>query len=130
MFALVFVIVLPLMATPPDTGDKPVDTTLRGKLVCLGCDLKKAEGARASCKTYGHNHVLKTGDGLYINFLENQYADDFVKGEKYQGKNLVVHGRYYPVALLIDVESFEVDGKKKSWCDHCKAMDGCAAMKK
>ena len=103
--------------------------TISGKLVCLGCSLKKADGAHADCKTYGHTHALMTKDGKYINFLENKFAADLIKGEKYDNKTIEVTGTFFAKANLIDVESFTVDGAKKGWCDHCKAMDGCMAGK-
>ncbi len=98
-----------------------------GTLVCLGCDLKQAEGAHAACTAYGHRHALKTEDGKYINFLENQYSEDLLKGEKYHNQKMKVSGVYYADANTLDVKSFQVDGKTMSWCDHCKAMDGCGA---
>jgi hypothetical protein len=78
---------------------------------------------------HGHTHALKTTDGKYINFLPNEYSADLLKGEKYSKKKLAVHGIYYANANQLDVESFTVDGKKMGWCNHCSAMDGCAAMK-
>jgi len=128
---------LPLMA-----GDKKVETKastdkmmkaehvdLEGTLVCLGCSLKKAEGARASCKTTGHKHALQTADGKYVNFLENQYSADLIGGGKYHNKKMQVHGMYYASADMLDVEAFTVDGSKKGWCGRCNSMDGCAYAK-
>jgi hypothetical protein len=109
---------------------KAEHVSLKGKLVCLGCDLKNAEGARAACSVYGHTHTLKTEDGKYINFLENQYSADLIKGEKYYDKPIEVHGIYFADANMLDVETFTVNGKKIGWCDHCKAMDQCPFMKK
>jgi hypothetical protein len=125
IFAVGMIIVLPLMAGTSDVAGKAKSVTIEGKLVCLGCELKKADGARADCKVYGHKHALKTADGNYVNFLENQYSADLIKGEKYHNKKLVVKGRHFAEANLIDIESFEVDGQNKTWCGHCKAMDGC-----
>jgi hypothetical protein len=130
VLALVVVIILPIVAANTHASSKAVDKTLDGKLVCLGCDLKKSGGARTDCKTYGHDHVLKTEDGRYISFLENQYSTDLIKGEKYHNKDIVVQGKFHANANLMDVESFKVDGQKKTWCNHCKAMDGCESMKK
>lgn len=100
-----------------------------GTLVCLGCSLKTADGARAACSTYGHKHALKTADGKYLNFLENQYSADLISGEKYHNEAVNVQGVYFADANLIDVESFEVNGKKKGWCNGCKSMDACAMAK-
>ena len=129
-FAGFMMAALLVLAVTAYAGDKPVEqktkhATFEGKLVCLGCDLKEAEGARAACSVYGHRHMLKTKDGQYVNFLENKYSKDLIKGEKHRGQSIQVEGTYYPDAHTIDVETFTVDGKKMGWCNHCKAMDSC-----
>ena len=106
---------------------KSEKSTFEGKLTCTSCDLKKAEGARAQCSVYGHEHGLKTNDGKHISFLHNQYSDDLIKGEKYHGQEVTVQGTYYADANELDVVSFTVDGKMKSWCDNCKSMGDCSA---
>lgn len=107
------------------TKTKAAHETFQGTLVCLGCDLKKAEGARTACSAFGHKHALKTADGKYINLLENQYSQDLLAGEKYHDMKISIHGIYYATANQLDVETFTVDGKQKGWCDGCKSMDGC-----
>jgi len=102
---------------------------IEGQLVCLGCSLKKSEGAHAECSTYGHKHALKTTEGVYLTLLENKQSADLVKGEKYHNKLVSIHGVYHANANTLDVESFTVDGKTKSWCGGCKSMDGCSAGK-
>lgn len=109
------------------TKGKATQETFDGTLVCLGCDLKKTEGARAACSTFGHTHALKTADGNYINLLENQYSKDLLAGEKYHNQKIKINGIFHATANQFDVESFTVEGKTKSWCDGCKSMDGCAA---
>ena len=108
-------------------GEKEQDMhgEYQGTLVCLGCSLK-GDGARSACKEYGHTHALKTGDDEYILFLVNQYSADLMAGEKFHNKEVAVHGVYFANANQLDVETYEVDGKKYGWCDHCSAMDGCA----
>jgi hypothetical protein len=104
---------------------------MEGTVVCLGCSLAKEEGARADCAEYGHTHALLTADGDYVNFLPNKYAADLMAGEKFHNKIALVHGVMYASADQLDVETYEVDGQKYGWCDHCSAMDGCAfSMKK
>lgn len=100
--------------------------TLEGTLVCLACSLKP-EGANADCKTFGHTHSLKTDDGKFISFLENKFSSDLINGEKYHNKKVEIHGVYYTNANTLDVESFTVDGKQKTWCANDMAMDGCGA---
>lgn len=116
-------------APKTETTMKTGEVTLDGKLVCMGCDLKKTQGANAACSKYGHKHALKTSDGKYVSLMENKYSNDLMDGEKYAGKNISVSGTYYADANTVDVKSFKVDGKKMSWCDHCKSMDACMAHK-
>lgn len=106
------------------------ETTVEGKLVCLACTLKEKEGATGSCKMNGCSHVIQTSDGHYIGLLKNKFALDLISGEKYHNKDVKVTGVFHASANVIDVEKFEVEGKKKAWCDHCKAMDGCSMAKK
>jgi len=103
--------------------------TLEGKIVCMSCDLKKTEGASAACSVYGHQHALKTTDGKYVNFLENKHSEDLFKGEKYQNKNMKIHGIHYANANMLEVETFQVGDKTMSWCGHCSKMDACMASK-
>ena len=69
------------MAAAEEGAVKHVD--VEGQLVCLGCSLKKAEGANSECSVFGHKHALKTKDGAYLSLLENKFSADLVKGEKY-----------------------------------------------
>ena len=111
-----------------DATVKNEHVTLTGTMVCLGCELHKAEDARAACDVYGHKHALKTDDGRYYNILENKYGEALIKGEKYHNKKVEVHGVYFASANQLDVEAFQPEGSKKlSWCDHCKSMDACMA---
>jgi hypothetical protein len=112
-----------------ETTMKTEDVTFDGKIVCMGCDLKKTRGANADCSQYGCNHALKTSDGKYISLMKNKYSKDLMGSEKYAGKNISVTGAYYADANTVDVKSFKVDGKKMSWCNHCKSMDACMAQK-
>lgn len=136
--AIVMTVLLVLVASIAVAGEKKSEmkaelkaenATFEGKLVCLGCDLKKAEGARAECSVYGHQHALKTSDGKYVNLLENKYSADLLNGEKYSGKNIKIQGVYYANANQLDVESFTVVDKTMSWCGQCKTMDGCMVGK-
>ncbi len=121
-----FTIALSSFAGEIPGKQKPMKASFEGKLVCLGCDLKKSEDARAACSVYGHDHVLKKADGTYISFLENDYSKDLINGKKYHNQNIQVTGVYHDNANMLDVETFTVDGKKKGWCGHCQAMDGCS----
>ena len=77
-----------------------------GKLVCLGCDLKPSRGAMAQCKTEGHRHALSMENDSMIHPLlagTEQVLKQIDSGEL-QGKEVVVHGKYYPStsAILAD----------------------------
>ena len=41
---------------------------VRGKLVCIGCTLKKRDGAAAACSIFGHKHGLQTPDESIYSF--------------------------------------------------------------
>jgi hypothetical protein len=43
---------------------------------------------------------------------------------------MVLHGRFFPAANMVDVRSFEIDGQEYSWCGHCREMDLCALTDK
>lgn len=103
--------------------------SFEGKLVCMACTLKKAEGARAECRNFGHTHALQTEDGNLISFLENRYSEDLFKGEKYSGKNIWIHGIYYAEANRLDVESYKIDDDTFTWCRTHEFMDRCNSDK-
>ncbi len=44
------------------TKTKAAHETFDGTLVCLGCDLQRAEGARAACSAFAHKRALKAAD--------------------------------------------------------------------
>jgi hypothetical protein len=103
--------------------------SFEGTLVCLGCSLKKSDGARAQCSDFGHTHALKTEDGRYVNLLPNRYSAELLNGGELHNKELAVKGVYFAHANQLDVEAYSVEGKKHAWCDHCKRMDGCVFAK-
>ena len=73
-----------------------------GTLVCLGCSLKKSEGANAGCSDFGHTHALKTEDGKYLTFLPNKFSSNLLAGEKFHDKAVAVHGVYYANANQLE----------------------------
>ena len=60
IMAALLVLAITAYAVDDPVEQKDKHTFFEGKLVCLGCDLKKVEGARAACSVYGHRHTLKT----------------------------------------------------------------------
>jgi hypothetical protein len=109
---------------------KTDDASFEGTLVCLGCDLKKTEGANSDCKANGCHHAIKTVDGSYINLLENKNSADLIKGGDFHNKPINIQGVYFAKANMLDVKSFTIDSKENTWCDHCNKMDGCMSSKK
>ncbi len=82
------------------TGDFP------GKLVCLRCDLKPGPGAMAQCEKEGHRHALAMdSDGMIHPLLPGteKVLKQINSGELH-GKEVTVHGKYYPAtgAILVD----------------------------
>jgi hypothetical protein len=134
---LAMLMIVALVAAAAMAQDKPVqpkpgaepqgkEVTMTGQLMCSACALS-AEGARMDCKEHGCLMTLKTADGKFISFLPNKYSDPLLKGTMV-GKTMTITGKYFAGANLLDVESFQVEGgKPMTWCEHCQAMDACAA---
>lgn len=127
---LAVAVIFPILAPHTNASGKVVDRTLEGRLVCMDGELKNDGYVRAARKTYGHEHVLKIADGWYIKILENRYSADLIKSDHYHDKDIVIHGQFHTDANLLEVEFYTVDGRQMTWCDHCRAMDSCGAMKK
>ena len=109
-------------ATPQLAQDEVVIT---GKVICLGCHLKKERKARAQCSIYGHINALviekiinaqgKSIDelkGKVYQFLHNDKSDKLVKDHNYAGKTIIVVGKIYPEANIIEVNFFKEKEKE------------------
>ena len=77
-----------------------------GKLVCLRCDLKGGPEAMAQCEKAGHRHALAMeSDGMVHPLLPGteKVLKQINSGELH-GKEVTVHGKYYPAtgAILVD----------------------------
>ena len=77
-----------------------------GKLVCLRCDLKGGPGAMAQCEKEGHHHALSMdSDGMIHPLLAGtEAALKQINSGELHGKDVAVHGKYYPAtgAILVD----------------------------
>ena len=105
-------------ATPKLQAGEIVAT---GKVICLGCSLKKDKGANAQCSIYGHTNAIvleKVIDhqgkklnelkGKIYQFLHNDQSDSLIKDHSYVGKTVIVVGKIYPEANTIEVNFFKV----------------------
>lgn len=126
-------------ATPETKKDEAVIT---GKVICVGCTLKKEKGANAQCSIYGHKSALKvekvvfSGDwkpdpkykgkwppsdlpnpdpaykGKILSFLPNDRSAELLK-TKHHGKKVTIVGRIYPKANMLEVRFVKFTPKKK-----------------
>lgn len=82
--------------------------TIKGKIICLGCTLKKEQGAGAQCSIYGHKNALLTADGKIWTILENDASTELINSHEYAGKEVEITGKEFTDAQVIEVESFKV----------------------
>ena len=123
MIASLFVLSLSLVSYASDVKSKAAkSTTIEGTVVCIGCDLHKSEGANFQCSKYGHIGAMKTSDGKIWSFVENDKTQKLMNNKNLHGKTVKVTGQKIEKAMLIDVHSYEVDGKNNEWCDKCDAI--------
>ncbi|MBI4512214.1 MAG: hypothetical protein HY698_21455 [Deltaproteobacteria bacterium] len=90
--------------------------TIVGENYCLGCALKKEQGAAAQCSVYGHRHALKvesaTGpggsalpelQGATVHYLENDASASLVKGDELHGKKVEIKGKLFAREKTLEV---------------------------
>jgi len=94
-------------------ADKGLDKmSITGELVCVGCSLKKLNGANAQCNLFAHHALgLKTADGSYWSIIDNAVGHDVIRGHKLlKGKSATVSGWLYPIANMVEFDTINVDG--------------------
>ena len=86
------------------TGDFP------GKLVCLRCDLKPGPDAMAQCEKEGHRHALSMDRDAMIHPLiaGSEPVLKQINSAELHGKDVVVHGKYYPATGIIFVDRISI----------------------
>ncbi len=89
--------------------------TLKGKVVCLGCSLKKLSGANAQCGLYTqHDAGIKLADGSLWTIVNNAKGHDVIRAHSAViGKNANLTGWLYPNANHIEIDTITVDGISK-----------------
>ncbi len=86
--------------------------TLKGQLVCLGCSLKKLDGANAQCNLYSHHAIgFKAGDGTLWSLVDNAQGHDIIRAHELLGKKeATIVGWMFPVAHFIEISEITVEG--------------------
>ncbi len=98
--------------------DKGLDqVTLKGELVCIGCSLKKMDGANAQCDLYSHHAIgFKTPDGLLWSIVDNAKGHDVIRSHRLieaggtKSKKATITGWIYPAAHFIEIDKIDVEG--------------------
>lgn len=110
-------------ATPQLAADEVVVT---GQVICLGCSLKQEKGAKAQCSIYGHTNALlmqkvinaegkhvEAAEGKIYQFLHNDQSDKLITDHSLSGKTMVIVGKIYPEANILEVNFFKVKEVKE-----------------
>ena len=124
LLALVVVIALTLpIAAAQDKTEQPkakgvYEATVEGTNFCIGCTLKKREGAIAQCKIFGHRHALRVAKavdkngkelpevkGWVLHYLDTEKSQDVLKA--HHGEKLTIKGKIYPQERVLEVDSFK-----------------------
>lgn len=87
--------------------------TIKGELVCIGCSLKKLDGANAQCNLYSHHEIgVRTGDGLLWSIVDNEKGHDITRAHRLleKGVKATITGWLYPIAHFIEIDEIEVEG--------------------
>jgi hypothetical protein len=84
--------------------------TFRGKLVCLRCDLKPSALASQKCAAEGCRHALAIDDDSMIHPLVagTEETSKRINSSELHGKDVEVHGNYYPSTGMIFVDRVEL----------------------
>jgi hypothetical protein len=86
--------------------------TLTGELLCIGCALKKLDGANAQCDLYAHHAIgFKAADGTLWSIVDNAKGHDIIRGhELLENKKATITGWLYPLAHYIEIDDIKVEG--------------------
>jgi len=93
--------------------DKGLDKmALSGELVCIGCTLKKLDGANAQCNLYSHHAIgFKAQDGTLWSIVDNAKGHDIIRSHNLlEKKKATISGYLYPLAHYIEIDTIKVAG--------------------
>ncbi len=124
LLALVVVIasMLPIAAAQNKTEQPKAkgvyEAAVEGTNFCIGCTLKKREGAIAQCKIFGHRHALRVAKavdkngkelpevkGWVLHYLDTEKSQDVLKA--HHGEKLTIKGKIYLQERVLEVDSFK-----------------------
>jgi hypothetical protein len=90
--------------------------SLKGEIVCLGCTLKKMNGANAQCSLYSqHEMGFKSADGTLWSIVDNAKGHDITRAHQLLGhKQATITGWLYPLAHFIEIDNIDVEGVSKA----------------
>lgn len=110
--AFVFLLASSVWAGGWDADKGLSKTTLTGELVCIGCNLKKLDGANAQCDLYAHHAIgFKTADGTLWSIVDNAKGHDVIRShELLEKKKATITGYLYPIAHFIEIDNIKVEG--------------------
>lgn len=110
--AVVFLFASSVWAGGWDANKGLSKTTLTGELVCVGCSLKKLDGANAQCDLYAHHAIgFKTADGTLWSIVDNAKGHDIIRShELLEKKKAAITGYIYPIAHFIEIDDIQVEG--------------------
>ncbi len=86
--------------------------SIKGKLVCIGCSLKKLDGANAQCNLFAHHAIgFKSADGSYWSIIDNAAGHDVIRAHQLVGgKDATINGWIYPVANMVEIDTITISG--------------------
>ena len=88
---------------------------LDGELVCIGCSLKKLDGANAQCNIYAHHAIgFKMKDGTLWSIVDNAKGHDIIRAHSLlEHKKATISGWIFPLAHYIELDAINVQGVSK-----------------
>ena len=112
---MIFIIMVSLSWAGGWDSKKGLDKiTLTGKLLCIGCTLKKLDGANAQCTLYAHHAIgFQAGDGTLWSIVDNAKGHDIIRAHtlfEKENPKATITGWIYPLAHFIEIDSIEVEG--------------------
>ncbi|MBU4342440.1 MAG: hypothetical protein KKG01_05565 [Candidatus Omnitrophica bacterium] len=91
-----------------DAVTEALPVSFKAEVICLGCALKKGQGAKTQCSLYGHVNALKSEDGRIWTILENDASTGLINSHEYAGKQVEITGKKFGGTQIIEIENFKL----------------------